>query len=111
MATDKEFITFLLDTLKPVGNISARPMFGEYGLYYEEKLIGLVCDNQMLIKITPAGWSVLGENAATGEAYPGSKPFFVIDNPEDTELMAELIHKTWQELPFKKSKNNPHNKQ
>lgn len=67
MATDKEFITFLLDTLKPVGNISARPMFGEYGLYYEEKLIGLVCDNQMLIKITPAGWSVLERTQPPGK--------------------------------------------
>ena len=104
MATDKEFITYLLDMLSPVGNLSAKSMFGEYGLYFDEKIIGLVCDNQLFLKITDTGRAVLGEEAVEAPAYPGSKPYFLIESLEDSDFMTQLIHKSWQELPFKKSK-------
>ena len=104
MATDKEFITYLLDTLSPVGKLSAKPMFGEYALYMDDKILGLVCDNQLFLKITNAGRAVLGDDVVEAPAYPGSKPYFLVESVEDTEFMNELIHKSWQELPFKKTK-------
>jgi len=36
MATDKKFIEAVLDKLQPL-EITAKPMFGEYGLYYRGK--------------------------------------------------------------------------
>ena len=104
MSTDKEFITYLLDALRPIGNLGAKSMFGEYGLYMDNKIIGLVCDNQLFLKITEAGRAVLGDEAVEAPAYPGSKPYFLIESVEDTEIMTRLIHKSWQELPFKKKK-------
>ncbi|MGB4596288.1 MAG: TfoX/Sxy family protein [Anaerolineaceae bacterium] len=104
MTTDKEFITYLLDTLRPVGNLSTKGMFGEYALYMDDKVLGFVCDNQLFLKITDAGRAVLGDEAVEAPAYPGSKPYFLVESVEDSDLMAELIHKSWQELPFKKTK-------
>ena len=103
MATDKEFITYLLDTLSPIGKFSAKGMFGEYALYLDDKVLGFVCDNQLFLKITEVGRTVLGDDAIEAPAYPGSKPYFLIESVEDTEFMSELIHKSWQELPFKKT--------
>lgn len=105
MATDKEFITYLLDTLRPVGSLSVKGMFGEYALYLDEKVLGFVCDNQLFLKITDAGRTVLGDEVVEAPAYPGSKPYFLIESVEDSEFMTELIHKSWQELPFKKTKS------
>lgn len=104
MATDKEFITYLLDALSPVGKMSAKSMFGEYALYMDDKILGLVCDNQLFLKITNAGRAVLGHDAVEAPAYPGSKPYFLVESVEDTEFMNRLIHQSWQELPFKKTK-------
>lgn len=104
MATDKEFITYFLDTLRPVGNFRAQPMFGEYGLYLDEKVVGFVCDNQLFLKITEGGRTVLGDQAVEAPAYPGSKPYFLIESIEDSDFMSELIHQTWKGLPFKKPK-------
>jgi len=54
MATDKKFIEAVLDKLQPL-EITAKPMFGEYGLYYRGKNFALVCDNTLFVKITEAG--------------------------------------------------------
>jgi TfoX/Sxy family transcriptional regulator of competence genes len=105
MATDKEFITYLLDTLSPVGKLSTKGMFGEYALYMDDKVLGFVCDNQLFLKITDAGRAFLGDEAIEAPAYPGSKPYFLIESIEDTDFMTALIHKSWQELPFKKTKS------
>ena len=104
MATDKEFITYLLDQLPPIGSFDARPMFGEYGLYLDGKIMGFVCDNSLLLKITEAGRAILGEDAVEAPAYPGSKPYFLIDSLEDQDLMRELLSAAWQELPQPKPK-------
>jgi TfoX/Sxy family transcriptional regulator of competence genes len=105
MATDKEFITYLLDTLRPVGSLSVKGMFGEYALYLDEKVLGFVCDNQLFLKITDAGRTVLGDEVVEAPAYPGSKPYFLIESFEDADFMTRLIHRSWQELPFKKTKS------
>jgi TfoX/Sxy family transcriptional regulator of competence genes len=104
VATDKEFITYLLDTLSPVGKLSAKGMFGEYALYMDDKVLGFVCDNQLFLKITDAGRAFLADEAVEAPAYPGSKPYFLIESVEDTDFMIGLIHQSWQELPFKKTK-------
>lgn len=50
MASTPEYVSYLCEQLRGTGTISARPMFGEYGLYWDGKLIGLICDNQLFIK-------------------------------------------------------------
>jgi TfoX/Sxy family transcriptional regulator of competence genes len=70
---------FILDQLSALPTVRARKMFGEYALYCEEKVVALVCDNQLFVKITPAGKKLVGERYEEGEAYPGAKPSMVID--------------------------------
>ena len=79
-------------------------MFGEYAIYCKDKVIALVCDDQLFVKPTKAGRSFIG-NVVEAPAYPGAKPSFLIeDQIEDREWLGELIARTEQELPEPKPK-------
>lgn len=99
MATAKNTIDFLLDQLSAAGEISAKKMFGEYCLYLAGKPVGLVCDDQLFLKITNAGRSMISE-PTEGAPYPGAKPHLLISGDlwEDREWLCELVRATEREL-------------
>jgi TfoX/Sxy family transcriptional regulator of competence genes len=104
MATDKQFIERLLEKLLPL-DVVAKPMFGEYGLYFKGKNFALVCDNTLFIKVTEPGTQLAGR-VAKGSPYPGAKPAFRITNAKvaDHSWILELIEVTSDALPLPKSK-------
>jgi TfoX/Sxy family transcriptional regulator of competence genes len=55
MASDLSFVKYVRDQINADGQISFRKMFGEYAIYYGEKVVALVCDNQLFVKPTVAG--------------------------------------------------------
>ena len=55
MGTSPSTVTFLLDQLRSIPGVRARKMFGEYALYCGEKVVALVCDDQLFVKMTEAG--------------------------------------------------------
>ncbi len=55
MSTDKSFVDFVLDQIENDGEITAKKMFGEYGLFCDKKIFALVCDNKLFIKPTEVG--------------------------------------------------------
>jgi TfoX/Sxy family transcriptional regulator of competence genes len=101
MATSKSTIDFITDQLRAVPAVSVRKMFGEYALYCGEKVVALVCDDQLFVKITAPGKSLVGNRYAEGTAYPGAKPSMLVsaDDLEDDERLAELIRITAAALP------------
>jgi TfoX/Sxy family transcriptional regulator of competence genes len=78
MATRKETVEFILGKLRGRGDFAARPMFGEYALYADGKVVGLVCDNLFFVKIGPAS-SELEDICEKGEPYPGAKPHYIVE--------------------------------
>jgi hypothetical protein len=44
MATQQRTIAYLIEQANGAGTVSAKPMFGEYGVYVDGKMIGSVCD-------------------------------------------------------------------
>jgi TfoX/Sxy family transcriptional regulator of competence genes len=104
MATTKEFINFVVEQIESTGKIEYRKMFGEYVIYYNKKVVALVCDNQVFIKPTNAGKAYIGK-VIEAPAYPGAKPSFLIkDQFEDRKWFSELIRITADELPEPKPK-------
>ena len=101
MATKPEYAAYVCDQLRGAGEVAARKMFGEYGLYCDGKVIGLICDNQLFIKRTEAG-AALMPGCPEGEPYKGAKPCLLIEDLEDRGLMERLVRATWEELPFPK---------
>jgi TfoX/Sxy family transcriptional regulator of competence genes len=104
MASDQEYVDFVVDQITDAGHITARKMFGEYALYSDAKVIGLICGNQVFVKQTAGGRAFIGD-VVEAPAYPGAKPSFLIDDKlDDREWMSELVRITVQELPEPKPK-------
>ncbi|MBW2700061.1 MAG: TfoX/Sxy family protein [Deltaproteobacteria bacterium] len=106
MGTSPETMDFLIDQLSALPRIRSRKMFGEYALYCDDKVVGLVCDDQLFVKITPAGKALVGSQYQEGVAYPGAKPSMMIGAEEidDPERLCELIRVTAAALPPPKPK-------
>jgi TfoX/Sxy family transcriptional regulator of competence genes len=104
MATKAETVEYLVSRMLELGNVYARRMFGEYGVYCDDKMFALICDDQLFIKPTTAGKAYLGEYEE-GQPYPRAKHWLLIpeDDWEDAPRLTELIRLTLQEIkPVKK---------
>jgi len=102
MASDQNFVEMIVEQLQNCGEIRYRKMFGEYAVYSNDKVVGLICDNQLFIKPTVAGREFIGE-PVEAPPYPGAKNSFLIeDKLEDGEWLSELIRISEQELPMPK---------
>jgi TfoX/Sxy family transcriptional regulator of competence genes len=109
MASRQSTIDFIVDQISEAGDVSARKMFGEYGLYCNGKMVALVCDDRLFVKPTAGGRSRL-RTVTEASPYPHAKPCFLISAEmlEDHEALTELIKITAKELPLpvKKKKNS-----
>ena len=104
MASDQKFVDFAADQIEKAGVITAVKMFGEYAIYSDEKIFGLICDNKLFIKPTVAGRAFIGK-VIEAPAYPGAKPSFLIEDAlEDRTWLSELVRVTVKELPMPKPK-------
>jgi len=104
MASDQNFVDFVLDQIENAGEITAKKMFGEYGVYSDEKIFALICDNKLFIKPTSTGREFI-QHVVEAPPYTGAKPSFLIeDKIEDREWLSELVRITVKELPEPKPK-------
>ncbi|MBM4400051.1 MAG: TfoX/Sxy family protein [Candidatus Cloacimonetes bacterium] len=105
MASKSETIDYLIGQIAGAGIVNARKMFGEFGVYCDEKMIALVCDDQLFIKPTAGGKAYLQEYEE-GLPYPGAKPWILIpeDQWDDAIWLSELVRITAAELPPPKPK-------
>jgi TfoX/Sxy family transcriptional regulator of competence genes len=110
MASDLEFVEFVVDQARDAGAITFRKMFGEFALYCEGKVVALICDNKLFIKPTEAGKSFIG-NVEMAPPYPGAKASYLIrDQIEDKDWLSDLIKITERELPEPKPKKRKRRK-
>jgi DNA transformation protein and related proteins len=82
-------------------------MFGEYAIYCNNKVVALVCDDQLFVKPTVVGKNLIGTvTEPKARYYPGAKACFGIsgDQWEDREWLSQLIKLTALELPLPKPK-------
>ena len=108
MATQKRTVEYLLEhaLIEPApggGTVSIKPMFGEYGVYMDGKMIGLICDDLLYVKPTASG-RLHAEPVSEAPPYPGAKPHLLIeaDRWDDAEWLSELLRVTAAELPIPK---------
>jgi TfoX/Sxy family transcriptional regulator of competence genes len=107
MPSQKSFVDYIIDQLSSLSNIRALKMFGEYGLYCDDKIVMLICDDRVYLKKTDIGETMLEGRFEYAPAYPGAKPSLLIaeDIIEDRELFPRLISSTAAALPMPKPKN------
>jgi len=105
MASDQKTVDFITEQMLGARNIRSRKMFGEYAIYCDDKVVALVCDDQLFLKITDPGRTVVKEQVL-GAPYPGAKDSFVIREEDwnDADYLARLARVTADALPAPKKK-------
>nr|WP_295887754.1 TfoX/Sxy family protein [uncultured Devosia sp.] len=105
MSTQQKTVDYIVEQSASAGTITAKKMFGEYGMYCDGKVMAFICDDQLFIKPTAAGRAYLGE-VTEAEAYPGSKMYFLVDGDrwDDADWLAGLVKTTANDLPAPKPK-------
>jgi len=104
VASDLDFVEYVVDQMRDAGPVSYKKMFGEYAVYRNGKVVALVCDNQLFVKPTGAGRAFIGD-VVEAPPYPGAKPSFLIgEEMDDGDWLSQLIRITEKELPLPKPK-------
>jgi TfoX/Sxy family transcriptional regulator of competence genes len=104
MASEQSFVDYILEQTQNAGIITYKKMFGEYAIYCDAKVVGLVCDNQFFVKPTDKGRLFI-KDVQEAPPYPGATLYFLIDDKlDDPEWISNLIKITAAELPLPKPK-------
>jgi len=87
MASNKDYLIYVLELLREIDEISYKKMMGEYMLYKDNILFGGIYDNRFLIKKTKSS-----ENSGLKEQipYPSAKAMLLVDS-EDPDEIKELV--------------------
>lgn len=105
MASNQGTVDFVVEQMEGAGNVSARKMFGEYGVFCDGKMVAIIADDCLYVKPTVSGRAYLGTVDET-PPYQGAKPYFLISGEQwdDGEWLSELIRLTTAELPLPKKR-------
>ena len=110
MASKQSTVDFIVEQISAAGSITAKKMFGEYGIYCDGKMVALVCDDLLFVKQTSAGKAFVGE-CEEGPPYPGAKPWLLISGEkwDEDEWLSHLIKVSAAQLlvPKKKTPRKP----
>ena len=103
MASNKEYLRYILDQLSDLDDITYRAMMGEYIIYYRGKIIGGIYDDHFLIKPVKAAKAIMPE-AKMELPYEGAKEMLLVDDVENREFLRELLEAMYEELPSPKKR-------
>ena len=103
MASNPDFVQYIVDQCSGAGEISARKMFGDWCVYCNGKPFALVSDNGFYVKPIEAGRRLLRTDDMR-PPYDGAKPHFYIEDVDDRDYLSALVRATCAELPEPKPK-------
>jgi len=105
MASKPSIVDFIVDQLSDAGPVSARKMFGDYGVFLSGKMIALICDDRLFFKPTEEGRQLF-PSITEGIPYPGARPCFLVpeDEWENRDWLAAVARATFDGLPAPKKK-------
>ncbi|MDR0515786.1 MAG: DUF3788 family protein [Fibromonadaceae bacterium] len=109
MASDIDFVNYVVDQIKDVGAISQKKMFGEYMVYVNQKPIILICNNTAYVKKLDCV-KEFHKTEETGYPYKGAKEHYIldVDNREALKSIVQALEKIIP-IPKKKSKSEKKN--
>lgn len=102
MATDRDFVDYLLELLEPLPSITAKRMFGGYGIFRSGLMFGLVADSTLYFKVDDENRVAFEERELGPFTYEAKgttmtmsyyeAPGEVLDNSEDMVEWAEIAY-------------------
>lgn len=104
MATERRFVDYVAEQAGLGERLSARRMFGEYGLYVDGTVVAFCADNSLFLKRVPETAALL-DDLPQQELFPGSKPYALADELlDEPERLRELLLALQRVLPQAKAK-------
>ena len=103
MSSSIDFVQYIADQCSGAGEIVTKKMFGDYGIYCDGKIFGLICDDCFYLKPTDAGRALL-RSVDMRPPYDGAKDYFFIDEVDDSDYLSLLVRESCKELPMPKPK-------
>ena len=103
MAASEDYFRFVSERLSHIDGIAYRKMMGEYIIYYNDKIVGGIYDNRLLIKITDASKRLMPE-AHEELPYDGAKPMLLAEGFESCGFTERLFNEMYSELPMPKKR-------
>lgn len=103
MASNPDFVQYIVDQCSGAGEIIAKKMFGDYGIYCNGIIIGLICDDCFFLKPTQAVKPML-RTIDICPPYEGAKDYYRITDVDDHDYLAMLVRETCKVLPQPKPK-------
>lgn len=101
MATDREYLMFILEQLSEIDNITYRQMMGEYIVYLNGKIAAYICDDSLLVKPVPTAEAML-LGASHQAPYAGAKDMILVEQIDDKDFLTKLFNAMYDELPMPK---------
>jgi TfoX/Sxy family transcriptional regulator of competence genes len=89
MASDLDYVQYIIDQIRIYGTITYKKIFGEYLIYSNDKPVVMICDNTAFVKMLDC-IKPLMENAETGFPYDGAKEHYII-NVDDSEHLSNAV--------------------
>ncbi len=105
MGSKQTTVDFLVDQMAGAGEVSARKMFGEFGIFCDGKMAAVVCDDQLYVKKSEPGREFIGDPVES-PPFPGAKNYYLIDGDrwDERDWLTELLRITAQAMPMPKPK-------
>ena len=100
MATSVEFIEYVCEQIREVGNVRYKKMFGEYMVYVNDKPVLLVCDDTVYVKMLDIVADDLAD-AQRGLPYEGTKEHYILDI-DNRDLAIKVVEKLERVTPIPK---------
>ena len=104
MSTSKEYLSFILEQLSSLEEISCRMMMGEYLIYYRGKVAAYLCDGRFWVKPVPSALKMLPDAEYDAIYEGGRKKLLRVDDVDNRELLTNLFTAMYDELPEAKTK-------
>ena len=103
MASNTDFVQYIVDQCSGAGDIAVKKMMGDYCIYCNGILFGLICDNNLFVKVTEPGRAVLREEILR-PPYPGARDYFYITDVDDSDYLEKLVRVTLPALADPRAK-------
>jgi DNA transformation protein len=105
MGSQRQTADFVLEQMRGAGPLSARKMFGEFGLFCGDRLFALVCDDELYMKPTEAG-RAYAPDLPEEQPFPRAKGWLMVsgDRLEEADWLKGLARATIAGLPPQKPK-------
>ena len=98
MASSEDIVQYIADQCSGAGEIMTKKMFGDYGIYCDGKIFGLICDDRFYLKPTDAVRALL-RKVELCPPYEGAKDYFYIAEIDDRDYLSALVRETCKALP------------